>query len=405
MKKYNVLLTIAILGVNYIFCQDNLKVGTVAPLIDFQISYPSNYTIPQNKAIILEFWATWCGPCVYSLIEQNTIVQKYNQTIDFVSITDSTSSNVEAFIKKKGLKQNFIIDNNSSTHLRYFVSSIPQCFLIDKNRIIRWKGSPSLLTVDMIDEFVRTGTIKSDIKIITEKDSKPNLKTTLSDNKLSLEISELAIPDFDYSEFKQFTPDSFRYIANHINLKDIITSLTGDENTRVLFTNDIISLDRKLSVDFSSRNCDTYKAKKLIINGIENYCSISIQKKIIDTLVWEMYVRSPEKLQNFETLMTQHKGANNTQGGKFVRITDTEFSFLNMSLHELAKNIGNTFNIICDLSTPVNCYYDFYKLNADSFEYLKTQLDQKYGIGFKRTKKKVEFIVIDKLSPYDKYIS
>jgi thiol-disulfide isomerase/thioredoxin len=396
MKKYNVLLTIAILGVNYIFCQDNLKVGTVAPLIDFQISYPSNYSIPENKAIILEFWATWCGPCVFSLIEQNSIIHKYNHVIEFVSITDNTSSNVEAFIKKKELKQKFIIDNNSSTHLRYHVSSIPQCFLIDKNRIICWKGSPSLLTVDMIDEFVRTGSIKSDSKIKTGNDSTSVFKTTLSDNKLSLEISELPVPDFDYSEFKQFTPDSFQYIANLINLKDIITSLTGDENTRVLFTNDIISLDLKLSVDFSSINCNTEKAKRLIINGIENYCSISIQKKIIDTLVWEMYVRSPQKLQNFETLMTQHKGANNTQGGKFVRITDTEFSFLNMSLHELAKNIENTFNIICDLSTPVNHYYDFYKLNADSFEYLKTQLDQKYGIGLKRTKKKVEFLVIEK---------
>ena len=197
MKLYVFVLISFFILCNSAHGQDYITIGSTAPRISFDYTYPSVYRLPENKAIILDFWATWCGPCVFNLLEQNSIIAKYSNVIDFIAITDSTSQNIEGFIKNKKLKHNFIVDNAGKTQKRYFVTAIPFCYVIDKNHIIQWKGSPSKLTTIMIDEFINTGIIKSDNNITTIKNSKNNKITDSTHHSTKLIINELPIKNFD----------------------------------------------------------------------------------------------------------------------------------------------------------------------------------------------------------------
>ena len=123
-----------------IFGQNELKIGDKSKQIEFSKSFPKNYEIPKDKPLFLDFWATWCGPCVAGLIEHKELVKKYSKIIEFIAITDSTSKNVQKFIINNKFENKFIIDKDSSTFGNYGVNGIPYAFLIDTNKIIIWSG-------------------------------------------------------------------------------------------------------------------------------------------------------------------------------------------------------------------------------------------------------------------------
>ena len=186
MKKiiYSILLTLVY---QISFAQLELKIGDKAPEILFTKSYPASYTIPNNKAIFLDFWATWCGPCIAGLIESNSLVEQYKTKIEFIAITDSTSKKVKQFINSKGFEYNFIIDKGISTFSKYGVSGIPYAFIIDSNKIIQWAGRSRKLTKDLLDEFIVTGKVTPKVfKMAFNKNRFDSL--TVSPNTKTLKI-------------------------------------------------------------------------------------------------------------------------------------------------------------------------------------------------------------------------
>ncbi|RYG05249.1 MAG: TlpA family protein disulfide reductase, partial [Chitinophagaceae bacterium] len=112
--------------------QNLLKVGTVAPSVAFKTAYQKNYKIPKNKILILDFWATWCGPCVAGLIESNSFVEKYEDKFEYIGITDVTSVNSAQFIKNQKFKHKFIYDDGK-IYEDFGVTGIPHAYIIDKN--------------------------------------------------------------------------------------------------------------------------------------------------------------------------------------------------------------------------------------------------------------------------------
>lgn len=137
-----------------------LDAGARAPAIHYDVSYPQGYTIPPKKAILLDFWATWCGPCIAGLVELNPLVPKFKDKVEFLAITDSTSRGVEQFIQGKNFNYTFLINKDESVFESFGVSGIPHAFLIDENNVIQWSGSSRWLSADMLEEFLATGSIK-----------------------------------------------------------------------------------------------------------------------------------------------------------------------------------------------------------------------------------------------------
>lgn len=142
------------------FSQNELPAGVKAPTIQYQKSYPANYRIPQKKPIFLDFWATWCGPCVAGLIENNELVTKYKDKVEFIAITDSTSKKVAEFITSRNFKFNFIIDNDAETFTRFGITGIPHAFLIDTAGTIQWSGYSRDFNEVLLKDFLLTGRVK-----------------------------------------------------------------------------------------------------------------------------------------------------------------------------------------------------------------------------------------------------
>lgn len=58
--------------------------------------------IEDGEAVVINVWATWCGPCIKEIPELNELVEKYkDQGIRFLAFTNETTAVYDAFLKKR----------------------------------------------------------------------------------------------------------------------------------------------------------------------------------------------------------------------------------------------------------------------------------------------------------------
>lgn len=109
----------------------------------------------KRKTVVLEFWATWCNPCVRSIPHLNSLAEKFkSDSVIFISITKETSEVIENFLKTNTMETCVALDDSSQTNTNFNVKYIPKTFVIDSHGNIAWEGHPGGLKASILDGII-----------------------------------------------------------------------------------------------------------------------------------------------------------------------------------------------------------------------------------------------------------
>jgi len=161
IKKYSFLVFVCLLAPFVSPAQ--LKVGGKAPelVITNWLKNVPKSTDLKGKFIVIDFWATWCAPCLESMPHMNNLVNKNKSrsNLVFLAITDEKVDKVTWLLKRIPFSAAVVTDTTRQTSENFSVSSIPFCVVIDDKNIIRWTGHSADLTNETIDKIMEGETV------------------------------------------------------------------------------------------------------------------------------------------------------------------------------------------------------------------------------------------------------
>ena len=166
MKK---LLLLIFLCVTIQFSNAQLKIGETVNNITFKtiLNAPVNRAdISQfkGKVIWLEFWATWCSPCVAAMPNLQSLQKAYKGKLQVITITSEKEVRIKQFIHNRPSNLWFAIDTADAIRAYFPFHTIPHSILIDKNGVVVAITSPENITKQAIADVLAGKKINLPVK-------------------------------------------------------------------------------------------------------------------------------------------------------------------------------------------------------------------------------------------------
>lgn len=152
-----------------------MTIGSKAPNLDIEHwindgegEFEHTTELKSGRVYVIEFWATWCGPCIRAMPEISKLQQEFRkQNVQIISVSDEPLETVNQFVEREvrgeeeltygDLTSNYCLttDPDGSVFKDYFLAAgrtgIPCAFIVGKTGQIEWIGHPAQMKQPLED--------------------------------------------------------------------------------------------------------------------------------------------------------------------------------------------------------------------------------------------------------------
>ena len=126
-----------------IAAQDSPKMGATCPELTFEHHLSGPAPRLKNQVLFIDFWATWCGPCLASMPHVEKLQKTFEgEPVQFLLVTGEDPEALASFLKANPLPGSVVCDTDRSVHDFFKVSGIPWGAIVGKDGKIAFVGDP-----------------------------------------------------------------------------------------------------------------------------------------------------------------------------------------------------------------------------------------------------------------------
>ncbi len=130
------------------------------PLIAKDGALGAQVTLAQHagKVVVVDFWATWCGPCIRAMPKLESLSRRYAGQVEVIAVNLDDFAKARKMFDEGGYRMTLVADDGQVSS-RYGVSTIPHTVVIDREGVVRfvYRGGTSKITEDVESLSIAVG--------------------------------------------------------------------------------------------------------------------------------------------------------------------------------------------------------------------------------------------------------
>jgi len=372
--------------------QTNLSTGGAAPKInvtDWLLNEPADKDLTA-KFIVLEFWATWCGPCIAAIPHLNELQAKFDRPdLYFISLTDESTTKVSQSLDRLNFNSIVATDVSKQTQIAFGdgkkgLEAFPMTVLISPAGNVIWVGEPKQLTEKVMNAFLN-GSLPPQNRLKELQSADNSAGAPQTDNAPSPTahfIKRYKDPDllytFELNRTNSRTPDWLIMHSHAIFYGSVtLSELYRDAfNTTIYDSYDLDTISYQLTyIDKSKDSLNMTRVEETVRR------TLGLRKESFSKKITTYTAKVADRTKLVPTLEKRFSTRSSSDG---------VFVFKNITIKDMLKAVGDEMKTSLYSLDQDDGKYDF-NIAIDSLEHMLGSLK---GYGFRTTGKLTEIKAI-----------
>lgn len=331
----------------------------------------------NQPLILLDFWATWCGPCIPATNQLEVYQRQLPNDVHMMAFSSENRSVIEDYLTRNTIDLAVVQDVLNKNEQRFNVKSRPYTVIINAKGKLLWKGKPGDLNTNLLKRLASQ-----------QPRSNYNLFDVIEFQKQSenpYQLTKRDTADVYLKKVKQQSNDEFFKSETRINFKGKLEELVARTLEKPI---SVVSSNHSNYVEFSCSLTYWENNKPQLIQLIKDDFQVEIHQNEVLTQVNELKVIDENRLWN-----TNQINWGNEETGQSL-ITEDRIKADNFTINQIALLLSDIKNQIFVYTGENTQKYDW-DFHFRFTNLMKDELENEFGLQIKaQTNKLIPYYTI-----------